>query len=187
MAEFSPEQRVTNLFGAGKIDTMQSEKASKKMNKNANEPVQPASAEVSAPTEKAAKPRVSKSSKSKSEPVETASAKRHRKPVTVTAPETIAVEPVVVTAPETVAAEPIAAPPVTAPKVMAAAAGSANASSVVIDPVGVDVPAVSSTKPTPSYERIRELAYQFWLADGGKHGKHDEHWLRAERELELVP
>jgi Protein of unknown function (DUF2934) len=165
---------VTNLFGADKMDTMQSDKASKKMSKNANEPVQPASAEVSAPTEKAAKPRVSKSSKSKSEPVETASAKRHRKPVTVTAPEAVA-------------AEPVAAPPVTAPKAMAAAAGSANASSVVINPVGVDVPAVSSTKPSSSYERIRELAYQYWLADGGKHGKHDEHWLRAERELELVP
>jgi hypothetical protein len=165
---------VTNLFDPAKIDPMQSDKASKKMSKNANEPVQPASAEVSAPTEKAAKPRVSKSSKSKSEPVETASAKRHRKPATVSAPESVA--------------EPASAEPVAAPAAMAAAAaGGAAAASVVIDPVGVDVPAVSSTKPIPSYDRIQELAYQYWVADGRRHGKHHEHWLRAERELEVIP
>jgi hypothetical protein len=148
---------------------MQSDKASKKMNKNANEPVQPASAEVSATAEKTAKPRISKSSKSKSEPVETASAKRHRRPASASAPE------------------PAVAEPVAAPQTMAAAVGGASTASVVIDPVGVDIPAISSTKPSASYERIQELAYQYWVADGRRHGKHHEHWLRAEREIERVP
>jgi hypothetical protein len=30
---------------------------------------------------------------------------------------------------------------------------------------------------------IRERAYQLWLEEGRPHGRHDEHWRRAEREL----
>jgi hypothetical protein len=32
-------------------------------------------------------------------------------------------------------------------------------------------------------ERISERAYQIWVAEGRVHGKHDEHWHRAEREI----
>jgi hypothetical protein len=32
-------------------------------------------------------------------------------------------------------------------------------------------------------ERISERAYQIWLAEGRGHGRHDEHWQRAEREI----
>ena len=32
-------------------------------------------------------------------------------------------------------------------------------------------------------ERISERAYQIWVAEGRTHGRHDEHWHRAEREI----
>ena len=31
--------------------------------------------------------------------------------------------------------------------------------------------------------RIRERAYELWLADGGADGQSDRHWLAAEREI----
>src|SRR5713226_10389750 len=31
--------------------------------------------------------------------------------------------------------------------------------------------------------RISERAHQIWLAEGRVHGRHDEHWQRAEREI----
>jgi Protein of unknown function (DUF2934) len=31
--------------------------------------------------------------------------------------------------------------------------------------------------------RIRERAYQIWLAEGRIEGRQDEHWRRAEREI----
>jgi Protein of unknown function (DUF2934) len=31
--------------------------------------------------------------------------------------------------------------------------------------------------------RIGERAYHIWLEEGQPHGRHDEHWHRAEREL----
>ena len=31
--------------------------------------------------------------------------------------------------------------------------------------------------------RIEERAYHIWLEEGQPHGRHDEHWRRAEREL----
>jgi hypothetical protein len=31
--------------------------------------------------------------------------------------------------------------------------------------------------------RIQERAYRLWLEEGQPHGRHDEHWHRAEREL----
>jgi hypothetical protein len=33
------------------------------------------------------------------------------------------------------------------------------------------------------HARISDRAYQIWLAEGRVHGKHDEHWKRAEREI----
>ena len=32
-------------------------------------------------------------------------------------------------------------------------------------------------------DRIRERAYQIWLAEGQPHGRDKEHWAQAEREL----
>jgi hypothetical protein len=32
--------------------------------------------------------------------------------------------------------------------------------------------------------RVEERAYALWEADGQLHGKHDEHWHRAAREVE---
>jgi hypothetical protein len=31
--------------------------------------------------------------------------------------------------------------------------------------------------------RIRERAYEIWLANGCRHGEADQHWLTAEREV----
>ena len=31
--------------------------------------------------------------------------------------------------------------------------------------------------------RISERAHQIWVAEGHGHGRHDEHWRRAEREI----
>jgi len=33
------------------------------------------------------------------------------------------------------------------------------------------------------HERITERAHQIWLAEGRVHGRHIEHWQRAEREI----
>jgi hypothetical protein len=33
------------------------------------------------------------------------------------------------------------------------------------------------------HERISERAYQIWVAEGRPHGRHDEHWQRAEHEI----
>jgi hypothetical protein len=32
-------------------------------------------------------------------------------------------------------------------------------------------------------EKVRELAYALWLADGQVEGRHVEHWCAAEREV----
>ncbi len=32
-------------------------------------------------------------------------------------------------------------------------------------------------------QRITERAYQIWVAEGRVHGRHDEHWRRAEHEI----
>ena len=32
-------------------------------------------------------------------------------------------------------------------------------------------------------QKIRQRAYEIWLAEGGAHGRHDDHWRRAESEL----
>ena len=33
------------------------------------------------------------------------------------------------------------------------------------------------------HARISERAYQIWVAEGRVHGRHGEHWRRAEREI----
>lgn len=156
---------VTNLFGMVKIEPMQSKKASKKTREDVSEPVAVSSTEVSGVNEKTAKSRVSKSSQSKNETVETASAKKHRKAATVNVPEATVQEPVA------------------APKAMAAAADSGATASIVVDATGINATPVSEVSPEVSQKRVEELAYHFWLAAGKPHGSHFEHWVRAEREL----
>ncbi|MCL6708002.1 DUF2934 domain-containing protein [Pseudomonas sp. R2.Fl] len=36
---------------------------------------------------------------------------------------------------------------------------------------------------TDREQRIRERAYGIWQSEGGVHGLHDDHWRRAESEL----
>ncbi len=44
--------------------------------------------------------------------------------------------------------------------------------------------AVAKTPPPePSSEEIARRAYEIWLARGGDHGKHQEDWQQAERQL----
>jgi hypothetical protein len=33
------------------------------------------------------------------------------------------------------------------------------------------------------HARIKDRAYHIWVSEGRPHGKHDEHWHRAEREV----
>lgn len=43
---------------------------------------------------------------------------------------------------------------------------------------------VPATQPThPTREQIAERAYHIFLSRGGQHGRHDEDWQQAEREL----
>ena len=39
------------------------------------------------------------------------------------------------------------------------------------------------TARKPAHEEIARLAYQFWIDCGRGTGRHEEDWLRAEREL----
>jgi hypothetical protein len=34
-----------------------------------------------------------------------------------------------------------------------------------------------------SHEEIALLAHRFWIERGGQHGRHEDDWIRAEREL----
>jgi Protein of unknown function (DUF2934) len=40
-----------------------------------------------------------------------------------------------------------------------------------------------SVQPDVTHEQIAMRAYEFFQQDGGAHGHHIEHWLRAEIEL----
>lgn len=33
-------------------------------------------------------------------------------------------------------------------------------------------------------QKVRERAYSLWEQNGGEHGRHEEHWQRAEAELD---
>lgn len=39
--------------------------------------------------------------------------------------------------------------------------------------------------PGPTHEQISRRAYEIFLARGGTHGRHEEDWYQAERELRL--
>lgn len=154
---------------------MQSNKASKKTRKIAEESPA-AGSEIGIPAEKTAKPRASKSSKSKKpEMSDAVSANHHHKVNSPVAQE--------VSTGDT--------PSVARTFAAAAAAGSASPEAAIIDPVGVvalstettrsDVPTASA--PVTSREEIAKLAHSYWVARGYAHGFAEEDWLRAEREL----
>lgn len=42
-----------------------------------------------------------------------------------------------------------------------------------------------SATRVPSHEEIARRAYEIYLARGGEHGRSEEDWLQAERELKL--
>ena len=52
-------------------------------------------------------------------------------------------------------------------------------------------PTIKESKPaeaaraTPSHEQIARRAYELYLARGGEHGRHDDDWSQAERDLAL--
>lgn len=35
-------------------------------------------------------------------------------------------------------------------------------------------------------QRIRNRAYALWEQDGGRHGRHDDHWAQATREIDAA-
>jgi hypothetical protein len=154
---------------------MQSNKTSKKTRTNANESSALPPEKVN-PSEAAAKPRTSKSSKPKSETGETATVKMHRKATSIATQIDAAVEAL-------------------APKVEAVASKMEAVISKIETPVLAKSAAagVSST-PNPlelapssmvTRERVAELAHAYWLARGDDYGSPEEDWLRAERELRL--
>lgn len=59
-----------------------------------------------------------------------------------------------------------------------AAAGMATARAV--DPVAESMVSL----PTPAYEQIARLAYQYWRERGCPDGSPEEDWLRAEADLQ---
>ncbi len=55
-----------------------------------------------------------------------------------------------------------------------------------------DDPVIDALNPFPDHdhrgrdERVRQRAYDLWVAEGQPEGKEQEHWLRAEREVLLA-
>jgi hypothetical protein len=50
----------------------------------------------------------------------------------------------------------------------------------------VAAPAAPATAPVAqalSSDRVAMRAYEIWQQSGCRHGQHEEHWFRAEREL----
>ncbi|WNG38996.1 DUF2934 domain-containing protein [Archangium violaceum] len=45
--------------------------------------------------------------------------------------------------------------------------------------------AANSNRSGPTQEQIARRAYELFLARGGSHGRHEDDWLQAERELRL--
>jgi hypothetical protein len=43
-----------------------------------------------------------------------------------------------------------------------------------------------SAQPDITHEQIAMRAYEFFELEGGMHGNHLDHWLRAERELREI-
>ena len=48
-------------------------------------------------------------------------------------------------------------------------------------------PAAKAKQSGPTVEEIARRAYEIYQARGGEHGRHEEDWHQAERELKLGP
>jgi hypothetical protein len=53
--------------------------------------------------------------------------------------------------------------------------------------VGARAVPASAREGTVPAEKIAVRAYEIWQASGCQHGKHEEHWYTAERELRARP
>ncbi len=149
---------------------MQSNKASKKTTQKTPEISVPVAAATTNDT--ASKPRASRSSKSKSESVESSAVKRHRKAAAPTAEEAIAA-PAAPLAATTVVEEFAAIPAeVTIPARSEFSTGSEVSGSEL-----------SERWVEPSYEQIAMLAHALWLERGCEHGCAEQDWFRAEEKL----
>jgi hypothetical protein len=168
------KQNLENLFDEVRIERMQSNKASKKTRKSAEGTVTSAP-EIAAAAEGTAKPRPTRSSKTKkSDAAETGSVRLHRS-ATTSVPETATVN---------------SAPPALAATASASAAPSLSTPEIIdaVNPVSTTTAPVSeaevkSAPASVSYEEIAKLAHSYWAARGYAHGHAEEDWLRAEREL----
>lgn len=157
------KQMLTKLFPPAKIAFMQSNKASKKTRKIAEESstVSP-TAGVSG--EAATTPRTSRSSKSKSDNTESGPA-RHRKTSSPVATETSTVE----NAP--------------AAKTLAASAGAGLTSNHTAPNTSPSTQVSFVAATDVPHDEIATLAHHYWMARSGNDGSAEQDWLRAEREL----
>ncbi len=158
---------------------MQSRKASnsKKVNKNTNEAS--VNEKSAAGAQLTAKPRASRSSKSKKEVSSEAPIAKSRRKSAIGASD-------IPTSESSLVANALREIEVTdAPKTMSAAAGAefVPSESTMIDPVGVIAAPENGTGPQHSREDVAKLAYSYWIVRGYSHGMADEDWLRAEAEL----
>ncbi|KRB49321.1 hypothetical protein ASE04_18725 [Rhizobium sp. Root708] len=59
-----------------------------------------------------------------------------------------------------------------------------NENESVTNETGIPAQAeISAVSDEDILDRIRSRAYHIWEADGGPHGRHDDHWLQAEKEI----
>ena len=157
------EQTIADKFVSSVYNRpMQSNKASKKTRKIAEEPA-PAASETSVAgkvSARSSKPRASKVDKAE---ISDLGSGNHRHKVDSVAP----VEPVIAEEAGT--------------KSMAATA-SAQSTSSLPAPSRSELHA-EETARTATHEEIAKLAFSYWMARGGFHGSAEVDWLRAEKEL----
>ncbi len=59
----------------------------------------------------------------------------------------------------------------------------ANPQQARVSDIRTAKPPAQATQSGPPHEKIAIRAYEIWQESGCQHGKHEEHWYRAEREL----
>ena len=59
--------------------------------------------------------------------------------------------------------------------------GQAQPPAALADDSSLAIPAVEGSSPDP--DKIARRAYELYLARGGEHGRADDDWYTAEREL----
>ena len=107
-------------------------------------------------TSKTAKASTGKPTQSKKQPVKQATAELEKKPRAVRASKVKNIDP------------------------LHAASGHHHHKA---DSLRVETKSPAAVKPVVSHSQIAELAYSFYLERGHAHGRHEEDWRRAEKEL----